>query len=398
MDRKPRIFINLHYMEIGGAERALIGFLNAIDTSRVDVDLFLNQHTGPFMAFIPSKIKLLPEDDTYAVIERSLAECIKRGKWCIAWARLVAKYKYHRYQRKHHLTFDGSATHYVFNEVIRYLPSLYKYGHYDLAISFLDPPHIVQQKVDAALKIEWIHTDFSFVKVDIPTTEYWWSKNDYIASISPAVTQQFLRLYPGLKDKIIEIHNILSPAFVREQAAAFSLTASSATLKLCSIGRISYQKNFESIPHIAKYLLDRGLNFHWQIVGPGDATPIINTAIQLGVNSFIEFVGPQDNPYPYINACDIYVQPSRYEGHSVTVREAQILYKPVVITNYNTASSQVHSGVDGVICPLDNQAIANAIFELANDHDLYQSIVQYLRTHDYGNEQEVNKIYQLLCI
>lgn len=31
------------------------------------------------------------------------------------------------------------------------------------------------------------------------------------------------------------------------------------------------------------------------------------------------------NPYPYIKACDIYVQPSRYEGKAVTVREAQIL-------------------------------------------------------------------------
>ena len=39
---KPRIFINMHYMELGGAERALLGLLNAFDTSRVDVDLFLN--------------------------------------------------------------------------------------------------------------------------------------------------------------------------------------------------------------------------------------------------------------------------------------------------------------------------------------------------------------------
>ena len=388
----------MHYMELGGAERALLGLLNAIDTTRVDVDLFLNQHTGPFMALIPSKINLLPEDETYSLIEKPFIECIKHRKWHMAWARFVARYKYQRYLRKNHLTSDGSATHYVFNEVIHHLPSLYKYGHYDLAISFLDPPHIVQQKVDAALKIEWIHTDFSFVKVDIPTTKFWWEKNDYIVSISSAVTKEFLQLYPDLQDKIIEMHNILSPTFVREQATAFSIPVSPVPVRMCSIGRISYQKNFESIPYIAKHLLDRGLNFLWQIVGPGDASSIIRTAEQLGVNSFIEFVGPQDNPYPYINACDIYVQPSRYEGHSVTVREAQILYKPVVITNYATASAQVHSGIDGLICELDNNTIADTIFELAHNRDLYQSIVQYLQSHDYGNEQEVNKIYQLLCI
>ena len=46
---KPRIFINMHYMALGGAERALLGLLNALDPERVDVDLFLNQHTGEFM-------------------------------------------------------------------------------------------------------------------------------------------------------------------------------------------------------------------------------------------------------------------------------------------------------------------------------------------------------------
>lgn len=169
-------------------------------------------------------------------------------------------------------------------------------------------------------------------------------------------------------------------------------------LNICSVGRISYQKNFESIPFIAKFLTDRGVNFHWQIVGPGDSSSIVEAARQLGVSEFVEFVGAKDNPYPYINACDIYVQPSRYEGHSVTVREAQMLYKPVVITNYNTASNQVQSGVDGIICELENGAIADAIISLANNTDLYQSIVNYLHNHDYGNEEEVTKIYELLCI
>lgn len=395
---KPRIFINMHYMELGGAERALLGLLNAIDTKLVDVDLFLNQHTGPFMSMIPKKIHLLPEEPEYSVIEKPITECIRQRQWKIAWARTVARLKYKRYLKANNLSADGSATHYVFNETIKYLPSLTKYGHYDLAISFLDPPHIVQEKVSASCKIEWIHTDFSYVKVDIPTTEYWWKQNDYIASISASVTQQFLQLYPSLKDKIIEIHNILSPTFVREQAVLTSIAPRSNMLNICSVGRISYQKNFESIPFIAKFLTNRGVNFHWQIVGPGDSSSIVEAARQLGVSEFVEFVGAKDNPYPYINACDIYVQPSRYEGHSVTVREAQMLYKPVVITNYNTASNQVQSGVDGIICELENGAIADAIISLANNTDLYQSIVNYLHNHDYGNEEEVTKIYELLCI
>ena len=75
-----------------------------------------------------------------------------------------------------------------------------------------------------------------------------------------------------------------------------------------------------------------------------------------------------------------------------------MLYKPVVITNYNTASNQVQSGVDGIICELRNESIANAIYDLAIDNTLQQSIGQNLLHQDYGNEQEIEKIYQLLCI
>lgn len=107
-------------------------------------------------------------------------------------------------------------------------------------------------------------------------------------------------------------------------------------------------------------------------------------------------LGKKTNPYPYIKACDIYAQPSIYEGKSVTVREAQILYKPVVITNYPTAKSQVVNGVDGVIVSLDGQEIAKGMASVIKDTVFRSMITEYLQTHDYGNEAEVEKIYTLL--
>ena len=50
---KPHIFINIHYLEIGGAETSLIGLLQALDHKRIDVDLFLNDYRGEMMAYIP---------------------------------------------------------------------------------------------------------------------------------------------------------------------------------------------------------------------------------------------------------------------------------------------------------------------------------------------------------
>ena len=57
---KKRIFISMHYMEIGGAEISLIGLLQAMDYSKYDVDLFIHSHQGELMQFIPKEVNLLP--------------------------------------------------------------------------------------------------------------------------------------------------------------------------------------------------------------------------------------------------------------------------------------------------------------------------------------------------
>jgi glycosyltransferase involved in cell wall biosynthesis len=398
--QKPRLFVNMHYMELGGAERALLGLLNAIDTNKVDVDLFLNQHTGAFMPLIPSKINLLPEIPAYSAIERSIKTVLREGQWGVLLGRVIGKIRYKRYLRSVGRRRDGSATQYVFDGVSPFLPSLKYLGHYDMAISFLDPPHIVQDKVDASLRMEWIHTDWSTVEVNEKLVEPRWGRNDYIVSISEAVTEQFLKRFPQFKDKIIEIHNILSPAYVRSQALLEEdmCEFNPEGVTLCSVGRIAYLKNFDNIPHIAKIMKDRGLKFHWFVVGPGNHESIDMTIRYNRVEDCVHFVGPKTNPYPWMNACDIYVQPSRYEGHSVTVREAQILCKPVVITAYPTASSQIQNGVDGIICGMKNESIAEAILSLISDQQKQQDLTRYLTTHDYGNEREVEKLYQILNI
>ncbi len=398
--KKPRIFINLHYLELGGAERALLGLLNAIDTNKVDVDLFLNQHTGAFMPLIPDKINLLPEISAYSAIERPMRSILYEGHLGILIGRLIGKYRHKKYLKSIGKTRDGSATQYAFDGVLPFLPSLKHFGHYEMAISFLDPPHIVQDKVDAEIKMEWIHADWSTIDVNEKLVASRWGRNDYIVSISEHVGERFLKRFPQFRDKIIEIHNILSPSFVKNQAAQ-SVDLGDFNpdgITLCSVGRIAYAKNFDNLPHIAKKLKEKGLTFHWYVIGPGDLGEISKTIQEDDVDDCVHFIGAKSNPYPWIQACDIYVQPSRYEGHSVTVREAQILGKPVIITNYPTAKSQILDGVDGIICGMDNQSIAEAIYSLANDRNRQQSLTDYVSSHDYGNEHEVNKIYKLLNI
>lgn len=107
-------------------------------------------------------------------------------------------------------------------------------------------------------------------------------------------------------------------------------------------------------------------------------------------------LGKKENPYPYIKMCDIYVQPSRYEGKCVAVREAQMLGKPVIITNYATSGSQLEDGVDGIIVPMDNKGCADKMAEVLINTTLKKKIVENVRQRDYTNAKEIEKINRLI--
>ncbi len=399
---KPRIFIAMHYMEIGGAETALVGLLNALDPARVDVDLFLYDHRGEMMQFIPEWINLLPQIPKYSVLERPIVELVKRGFWGIAAGRLWAKRLSQKaYKRSGSTLENNGGLDKMSKCTTPLLPKINPSMTYDLAISFLTPHRIVAEKVKAKKKIAWIHTDYTRVWVDAEDELIVWQKYDYVASISGDVTNTFLQVFPSLAPKIVEIENILSPTFVRKRAELEDTDKEfrhEGTITLLSVGRFSDAKNYDNVPDICKRLINETkLNIKWYIIGYGGDEALIRKKIkEAGMEEHVILLGKRSNPYPYIKACDIYVQPSRYEGKSVTVREAQMLCKPVVVTNYPTAPSQIRSGIDGVIVPMDNEGCAHGLAEVICDKPLQERIIAHLKTHDYGNESEVEKIYTLI--
>lgn len=413
---KRRIFFAIHYLELGGAEISLIGLLQAMDYARYDVDLFVYSHQGELMRFIPKEVNLLPEIKAYAYIERPMKNALRKGLFGIVYGRLKAKWKHKTtitrtrtstITRTSTSTITGTSKQdqsifqYVMNNVEPYLPSLDEFGEYDLAVSFLTPHNIVLNKVRAKRKVCWIHTDYSKISVNAALELPVWSGFDHIVSISSDVTKAFLTVFPTLKDKIVEIHNILSADFVRNRAeemtpeeVAKEMPREAGIVNLLSVGRFTHPKNYDNIPVILKYV---DVKIKWYLIGYGGDEPLIRQRIaEAGMENQVIILGKKENPYPYIKACDVYVQPSRYEGNAVTVREAQMLGKPVVATNFPTAASQIQDGIDGVIVPMDNKGCAKGIAEFLNDKVQQQSMVSYLQAHDYSNTTEIEKLYKLL--
>ena len=395
---KKKIFIFSHAMEIGGAERALLGLLNSIDYSKYEVDLFLLKHSGELMPLIPKQVNLLPEISQYSAIMKPMVLALKEGQIKVVLGRLCGKLKAKLYDIKHTLNRSAVAIEYSHKHTVKYLPKVNN-EHYDIAISFLTPHYIVSEKVNADKKIAWIHTDYSTIELDVKSELAMWSKFDNIVSISDDVTRAFLSTFPSLENKIVKIENILSKDFIEEQADLFNVKneMTGDSIKLLSIGRFCEAKNFDNVPEIASIIKSKGVDFKWYIIGYGADENLIKSKIaQYNMEDTVIILGKKENPYPYIKACDIYVQPSRYEGKCVAVREAQILNKPVIITNYASSKSQLQDGFDGVIVPMDNQGCADGIVKVIDNKDLQNQLIENTKKTDYTNSKEIEKLYKLI--
>ena len=396
---KKKLLIVSHALELGGAERSLIGLLDALDPEIWDIDLFLLRHEGELMADIPEHISLLPEVPAYTVLARPMKDTLREGHFLLTAARMAGRVAAGKYTKKHHYTESGVGLEYSHKYTCPLMPAIQTNKEYDLAISFLTPHYFVAKKVHAKQKIAWIHTDYSRVQVNIPSETAMWSAYDHIASISDAVTESFLKVFPTLEDKTIVIENILPTKLIQSQANAFSADKEMPHkgVRLLSIGRYCTAKNFDNVPDICSRLLISGLDVYWYLIGYGGDEELIRQKItEAGMEEHVILLGKRENPYPYIKACDLYVQPSRYEGKCVTVREAQMLGKPVVITRYATSRDQLEDGVDGVIVPMDNEGCAAGITDLLRDPGEIARLAENCLSRDYSNSGEVHKLYDLL--
>lgn len=391
------ILIVSHALELGGAERSLIGLLEALDPKRCDIDLFLLQHKGELMPAIPKYVHLLPEVPAYTVLARPMKDTLREGHLLLTGARFIGKLMAYRYAKSKHYTDHGISLEYSHKFTCPFMPPIQPDQEYDLAISFLTPHYFVAKKIRAKKKIAWIHTDYSRVQVNISSELTMWNAYDYIVSISQSVSKSFLQVFPSLTSKILLIENILPYSLILDQSREHLIVPKDKYIHLLSVGRYCTAKNFDNIPDICSRLIQQGFKIRWYIIGFGGDEPLIQQKISdAHMQDHVILLGKKANPYPYIKACDLYVQPSRYEGKCVSVIEAQILEKPVVITDYSTSSSQLEDGVDGVIVPMDNEGCAAGIAALLRNPDKMRQLSANCKKRDYSNAQEVEKIYQLV--
>lgn len=386
-------------MEVGGVERSLISMLDNFDYKNYGVDLMLYRHKGDFMDLVTNKVNLLDEISQYTTFRKSIGEIFKDKQYSIGLTRIVSKINADFTGRTKRITEPGYyQMQLMWQYALPFLPKVDK--EYDVAISYLWPHYFIADKIRAKKKIAWIHTDYSTIEPDLHMDFKMWKKFDHIVAVSEACKNSFFKKYSELENKVVVIENITSPEFIRKMANEDieNPMINDNRFKIITVARLSHAKGIDNAVSALKMLKDKGYDdIVWYVVGYGGDEVMIKDLIKnLKLEADFILLGKQTNPYPYMKEADLYVQPSRYEGKAVTVGEAQILSKPVMITNYTTAKSQVRDGLDGYITELSIEGIVTGIEKLYKESIIRKELTNNCRKTDYSNSCELDKLYEIM--
>lgn len=379
-------------LRMGGAEKALVSLLKALDPKRVNVDLFLFERGGVLEKEVPSWVKIIQSDpivrDMTLELRNYFGELLRHRKFSAAITRL-------------RITFLArfGKNYFSWGAIEKYIPSVP--GHYDVAVGFLEgfTDFFVVDKVNADRKIGWIHTDMSG-KIFNKQEMAYYRKLDMLATISEKCRTAFITRseYPGERMRVIE--NIVLPQEILHKAdETVDEMWDSSKVHIVSVGRLEYLKGMDIAAKTALILKENGCDFVWHIYGRGLMREEISQYVkQNNLSDCFILEGQRPNPYPYMKKADIIVQPSRREGKSLVLDEAKILGKAIVVTNYPSVTDQITDRKTGIIVDTTPQAIAEGVELLVTDKRLKSNLEDNCRRAPNRSRLVVDQFYKLTDI
>lgn len=156
-------------------------------------------------------------------------------------------------------------------------------------------------------------------------------------------------------DNVITIYNPIDVKFIKNKSTDFN-PFNHTYVNIVSIGRLTYQKGFDILLKSISIVRELYPNVFLTIVGDGELRNyLIRLSNDLNIQNSVNFVGFQNNPYPYIKYSDLYVLSSRWEGFPNTLLEAITLKKKVVSTNCKSGTFEILNDYEnGIIVKTDD--------------------------------------------
>ncbi|MBQ7042379.1 MAG: glycosyltransferase [Muribaculaceae bacterium] len=366
---KKKILFTIDSLGIGGAEKSLISLLPLLNSNKYIIDLMIISRGGTFEQYIPQNVNIIdykPHNNKF--IQVTIFKLLK------LWFSFILRFNKLIKKKRHGAELYWSIMHYAIRPIVI---------KYDIAIAYQQgfPTYYVASKVNASKKIAWINADITNVGYREKFNQIFYNKFDYIVPVSKRLKDIITAKY-NFAHKTIVILDIINPELINIMAEQPIKTYNESII-LTTVARLVPQKGHYLAVEVARILNESGLKFLWYFVGDGPCRNKIQSLIKkYNLEAQIKLLGLQSNPYPYIRACDIYVQPSISEGFGITIAEAKILKKPIVSTNFDVVHDQLINEVNGLIVNKNEKEIANAILRLINNPILKETLTHNLKQVD----------------
>ena len=369
---KIKILFVAHTMNIGGVEKALLTELESYSSEEYDVHIALLEKKGGFLPKLPLHITLheisFYKENKHIFNNPPLSniKSYLQQKQILFALRLLYAYICYKLTRTQKVLFN-----FMLNKVPDFPIEFDKVLAYAGPFPFID--YFVTKKVKAKEKQVWIHYDISKINLDKGIINKLYHNYDNINIVSLQGKQIFDEIFPHFAAKSRFYPNKINKQEIRtlaeEQENPFKNLDG---INIVTVGRVSKEKGQSMTLEVLKSLLESKYNIFWHYIGDGnDLENCKKKSQELGVSNEAFFYGAMANPYPYMKHCDIYVQPSKYEGFCITLSEAKLFDKPIITTNFTGAKEQLGS--------------YNHPWEIVNysSDSLFKGIMKIIKVNDF---------------
>ena len=309
-----------------GVEALILNYVNHLDENEYAVDLVVTERKPEYLddkllrnvdiRIVPNRVR------NYVAYGKSMDKIVKTGGYDIIWANfctltdiqvLKSAQKYdvpiriaHSHNSENMGSFLVMATHLMNKKkIIQYANKFYACS--DFAGEFMFGREIVESK------------DYKIIPNAIEASKY---------RFTPEIREQ-IREKMQLSNKIVVGH----------------------------VGRFHFQKNHTQLIKIYKKFLEKKSNSILLLVGTGNLMDEIKQLVHReGIEGNVLFLGNRSDVNDLMQAMDVLLFPSLFEGLPVTLIEAQAAGLPCVISDKITKQAQITDLIkyESLDAPLEN--------------------------------------------
>lgn len=253
-------------------------------------------------------------------------------------------------------------------------------------------------KVEGKAKISWIHFEPEEAIPDFKVFESVLKEFQHIMCVSAENKRQMIKMMPELANHFHLFYNILNVEELKKKATAENIVKENGEIVILSIGRLDLQKGFDIGINVVQHLYEKGYPVKWYIIGEGHQRTELEELINKkpGIRECIKLLGQKLNPYPYLEMCDIYFQPSRHEGYCIALAEARAFCKPIVASDFAGAKEQLINGETGLISSCDEEELYRSLERLLEDKHLCVELSKNLKEQNKNNHEQITLLEEIL--